>query len=43
MAMAFAPLAMKIHNLEIEDHNVVAKSYPEFWKHLELAGFIVNY
>ena len=43
MAMAFAPLAMKVSALEIEDQNVVAKSYPEFWKHLKIAGFVVNY
>jgi 3-phosphoshikimate 1-carboxyvinyltransferase len=39
MAMAFAPLALLIPELEIEDHLVVEKSYPDFWKHLELAGF----
>ena len=39
MAMAFAPLALLILELEIEDHLVVEKSYPDFWKHLELAGF----
>ncbi|RXP55504.1 3-phosphoshikimate 1-carboxyvinyltransferase [Lutibacter sp. HS1-25] len=30
MAMAFAPLAIKVA-LEIEDANVVSKSYPTFW------------
>jgi len=39
MAMAFAPLALVMPELEIEDHLVVEKSYPDFWKHLELAGF----
>ena len=39
MAMAFAPLALVIPELEIEDHLVVEKSYPDFWKHLEIAGF----
>jgi 3-phosphoshikimate 1-carboxyvinyltransferase len=38
MAMAFAPLAMVLPGLEIEDHLVVEKSYPDFWKHLEIAG-----
>ncbi len=38
MAMAFAPLSM-IHNIEIEEPGVVAKSYPEFWDHL---GMIVE-
>ena len=31
MAMAFAPLALKVP-LQIEDPNVVSKSYPTFWK-----------
>ncbi len=43
MAMAFAPLALLIPELEIEDHLVVEKSYPDFWKHLELAGFGIEY
>ncbi|RQP14734.1 MAG: 3-phosphoshikimate 1-carboxyvinyltransferase [Chryseobacterium sp.] len=32
MAMAFAPFALK-HPFQIEDPNVVAKSYPLFWEH----------
>lgn len=31
MAMAFAPYALR-RTLEIEDPNVVEKSYPEYWK-----------
>ena len=31
MAMAFAPLLLKT-DLEIEDANVVSKSYPDFWR-----------
>lgn len=42
MAMAFAPLALKMHSLEIEDPQVVEKSYPDFWSHLEVLGFNVN-
>lgn len=34
MAMAFAPLALKVP-IEIEDPNVVSKSYPTFWKDFE--------
>lgn len=34
MAMAFAPLATKVP-IQIEDANVVSKSYPEFWKDFE--------
>jgi 3-phosphoshikimate 1-carboxyvinyltransferase len=41
MAMAFAPLATLIPELEIEDANVVEKSYPAFWKDLESVGFEV--
>ncbi|SDM61508.1 3-phosphoshikimate 1-carboxyvinyltransferase [Daejeonella rubra] len=43
MAMAFAPLALVMPELEIEDHLVVEKSYPDFWKHLEIAGFKIEY
>jgi 3-phosphoshikimate 1-carboxyvinyltransferase len=38
MAMAFTPLAA-LMEVEIEDPNVVAKSYPDFWNDLEAAGF----
>lgn len=38
MAMAFAPLAM-FHEIEINDPEVVVKSYPNFWKDLEKLGF----
>jgi 3-phosphoshikimate 1-carboxyvinyltransferase len=33
MAMAFAPLVLKMDTLEIEDPQVVQKSYPGFWDH----------
>ncbi|HEY0055022.1 MAG TPA: 3-phosphoshikimate 1-carboxyvinyltransferase, partial [Pedobacter sp.] len=42
MAMAFAPLALKINQLEIEEPEVVGKSYPMFWEHLKHAGFEIN-
>ncbi|RSK48569.1 3-phosphoshikimate 1-carboxyvinyltransferase [Hymenobacter rigui] len=38
MAMAFAPLAL-LGPLTIEDPKVVRKSYPQFWRELEKAGF----
>jgi len=38
MAMAFAPLALLIPEVEIEDAIVVEKSYPAFWKDLEKVG-----
>jgi 3-phosphoshikimate 1-carboxyvinyltransferase len=41
MAMAFAPLATLIPELEIEDADVVEKSYPAFWKDLQSVGFEV--
>jgi 3-phosphoshikimate 1-carboxyvinyltransferase len=42
MAMAFAPLATLIPELEIEDADVVEKSYPAFWKDLQSVGFEVR-
>ncbi len=44
MAMAFAPLALVLNEMEIEDHKVVEKSYPHFWSDLESIGYqiIVN-
>jgi 3-phosphoshikimate 1-carboxyvinyltransferase len=42
MAMAFAPLSLLIREVEIEDYHVVEKSYPDYWKDLEKAGFIVK-
>jgi len=39
MAMAFAPLALKLPNLRLEDKNVVRKSYPNFWNDLQTLGF----
>ena len=39
MAMAFAPAAVKFPGLVIEDVDVVAKSYPDYWTHLRQAGF----
>jgi 3-phosphoshikimate 1-carboxyvinyltransferase len=42
MAMAFAPLALVIKEVELEDMDVVEKSYPDFWKDLEKAGFTIT-
>ncbi|MVZ61383.1 3-phosphoshikimate 1-carboxyvinyltransferase [Sphingobacterium humi] len=39
MAMAFAPLALVFPEVIIEEPQVVDKSYPTFWKHLEAQGF----
>jgi 3-phosphoshikimate 1-carboxyvinyltransferase len=42
MAMAFAPLALIIPEIEIEDYMVVEKSYPGFWDDLKKVGFEVR-
>ena len=42
MAMAFAPLALVLNQMEIEDHLVVEKSYPHFWKDLESVGYDIE-
>jgi len=42
MAMAFAPLALVIPEVEIEDFMVVEKSYPAFWTDLAKAGFEIR-
>lgn len=42
MAMAFAPLSLFVKEVEMEDYQVVEKSYPDFWKDLEKAGFTVK-
>lgn len=39
MAMAFAPLAVFLPGIIINDIEVVSKSYPDYWKHLAEAGF----
>lgn len=41
MAMAFAPLALKIP-IVIEDAMVVSKSYPTFWDDLKTLGFQIT-
>ena len=42
MALAFAPLALKLPGLKINRPEVVTKSYPRFWEDLEIAGFEVK-
>lgn len=39
MAMAFAPAAIKIPGIRINDPLVVTKSYPQYWSDLKKAGF----
>lgn len=38
MAMAFAPLALKVPFIQLDDPEVVVKSYPEYWDHLKEIG-----
>lgn len=42
MAMAIAMLALRFKSITIADEQVVSKSYPDFWKHLTLAGFEIS-
>jgi 3-phosphoshikimate 1-carboxyvinyltransferase len=41
MAMAFAPLALKT-NINIENAEVVSKSYPDFWNDLKKLDFEIS-
>ncbi len=41
MAMAFAPLAMVVP-ININEAEVVSKSYPTFWKDLKKIGFLIE-
>ena len=40
VAMSIAPLCLKVNQVEIEEPNVVAKSYPDFWKDLSNKGLV---
>lgn len=42
MAMAFAPMAMMIDEVNIEDAGVVVKSYPHFWEDFKKLGFKID-
>ena len=39
MAMAFAPCAITLGNIKINNPQVVSKSYPDYWHDLEKVGF----
>ena len=41
MAMAFAPLAFKFPQIEINNPEVVSKSYPHYWEDLKSVGFTI--
>jgi 3-phosphoshikimate 1-carboxyvinyltransferase len=42
MAMAFAPAALVLSELFINDPQVVSKSYPHYWEDLRKAGFTIK-
>ena len=42
LAMAFAPAAVRFPGLIIRDADVVSKSYPGYWRHLEQCGFTIT-
>ena len=42
MAMAFAPCALRLPFLNMNNPEVVSKSYPTYWETLERAGFMLN-
>jgi 3-phosphoshikimate 1-carboxyvinyltransferase len=42
MALAFAPAALKLGKVVVNDARVVTKSYPGFWNDLQLVGFDVK-
>ena len=42
MAMSFTPLCLKFGELQINDIEVVQKSYPDFWKDIEKGGFKIT-
>jgi 3-phosphoshikimate 1-carboxyvinyltransferase len=42
MALAFAPLSLKLDQIFINHPEVVNKSYPDFWNDLKMAGFEVK-
>ncbi len=42
MAMAFAPASLVLPEIRINEPQVVSKSYPRYWEHLEKAGFVLT-
>ncbi len=42
MALAFAPAALRLGSIGINDPGVVSKSYPRFWDDLGRAGFSIE-
>lgn len=42
LAMAFAPAAVRFPGLIVKDAEVVSKSYPAYWRHLEQCAFTIT-
>ena len=42
LAMAFAPAAVRFPGLVVKHAEVVSKSYPNYWRHLEQCGFTLT-
>lgn len=42
MALAFAPLALRLGNMTINNPHVVSKSYPRFWDDLRATGWTIT-
>ena len=42
MALAFAPISLKMKNIKIVDAGVVSKSYPNLWNDLKNSGFKIE-
>ena len=42
MAMAFAPASLVLPSIEINNPQVVSKSYPRYWEDLLQAGFVIK-
>jgi len=43
MALCFAPLAILLPSIRIQDYAVVNKSWPDFWKQLQKNNFIITH
>ena len=42
MAMAFAPISLRLPHVVINNPQVVSKSYPHYWDDLKKAGFSIE-
>ena len=42
MAMAFAPASLVLPDININNPQVVSKSYPRYWDNLQQAGFTIK-